>query len=454
MAFSSMAELKYVFYMIGDGMGPNAVLLPEMYRAECSGKIGREPLCMTTFPYSGQAATFSDSNGITDSSAAGTCLATGEKTTNGRLGTRPDGSAIPTIAEQLRDRGWRIGVTTSVSIDHATPGAFYAHVDKRGDYYQIGTQLAQSGMHFFGGASFYHPTDKHDNTKPSLYTLCEKNGYTFARGYEEAKVRMETAEKMILIQSHEGLTPDQKGTGMIPYALDRTESDLTLRQITETAVRFLSKEDKPFFLMVEGGAIDWAAHSNDAATVVGEVIAFDEAIQVAYDFYKQHPDETLIVITADHETGGLALGNSDYTLHLKTLQHQQHSLFVLSDRVKQLQESKGDQLVWNDVRDLLTAELGLYGAVEVSEDEDAALQAIFLRSQQHEAADKKTMYKSLGALASEAVKLTNRKAKVGWTTEAHSAAAVPVFAVGNGAERFSGWHDNSELAPMILDLTK
>ena len=155
---SLFAQAKYVFYFIGDGMGANQVLGTEMYQSAIQGRpLGRVQTLMTTFPYSGHASSFSASNGITDSSAAGTCLATGSKTNNGTLGLDANGSELKTIAEELKEEGWGIGIMTTVAIDHATPAAFYAHVPDRDEYYKIGGQLISSQFDFFGGAGFHYP---------------------------------------------------------------------------------------------------------------------------------------------------------------------------------------------------------------------------------------------------------------------------------------------------------
>ena len=370
------AQVKYVFYFIGDGMGSNQVLGAEMYRSAIEGQpLGRVQTLMTTFPYSGHASSYSKSNGITDSAAAGTCLATGTKTKNGMLGLDQDTMPLTTIAEELKTEGWGVGIMTTVAIDHATPAAFYAHVPKRSEYYKIGKQLAESNFDFFGGAGFHHPQGKKNNKDINLYRNAEKAGYTIAHGYEEAQAKMD-ADKLILVQKDD----DQgaKHGSNLPYAIDRQEGDLTLAQIVSTAIPFLDKRYDKFFMMVEGGMIDYACHANDAATAFGEVWDMDEAMRVAYDFYLAHPDETLIIVTADHETGGLALGNSDYTLHL--------------DELKQQKGSKEREKV---------------------------------------------------------IKKINDKAHIGWTTHAHTAHAVPIFAIGAGAENFTGWHDNTEIVPLI-----
>ena len=185
---SASAEIKYIFYFIGDGMGTNQVLSAEMYRSAIQGNpLGRVQTLMTTFPYSGHASTYSKSNGITDSAAAGTCLATGSKTNNGTLGLDADGNRLTTIAEDLKAQGWGIGIMTTVAIDHATPAAFYAHVKERNEYYKIGKQLCASGFDFFGGAGFHHPQGKHDNKSTNLYRLAEQNGYTIVRSFDEAQ---------------------------------------------------------------------------------------------------------------------------------------------------------------------------------------------------------------------------------------------------------------------------
>ena len=150
-------------------MGSNQVLGAEMYRSAIQGTpLGRVPSLMSTFPYSGSASTYSKSNGITDSAAAGTCLATGSKTTNGTLGLDENGKQLSTIAEELKQKGWGIGIMTTVAIDHATPGAFYAHVRERNHYYTIGQQLSESGFDFFGGAGFHHPEGKNDDEAVNL----------------------------------------------------------------------------------------------------------------------------------------------------------------------------------------------------------------------------------------------------------------------------------------------
>lgn len=443
---------KYIFFMIGDGMGMTHIAATEMYYAELDGFIGRKPLCVTQFPYTGYATTFSASNGITCSSAAGTALATGNKTNNGVLGLNPDGKELRTIAENLHDRGWSVGLMTSVSIDHATPAAFYANVSSRNDYYAVGRQLAETKFEFFGGGTFYQPYLKDKPTEPNVYARCRENGYRFFHGYDEFKDKGMGCEKAILIQKHEGLTDDYLGEGRIPYAIDRQEGDLTLEQITTAAIKFLYDKNRPFFMMIEGGQIDWASHSNDAATIIQETLDFDMAIRQAYLFYLEHPDETLIIVTADHETGGFALGNYKYVLNLQLLQNQKASVWAISEHLKQMQKEYGKKLRYEQVKELFSATLGLYNTVEVTKEEDAELQKLFKQMMQNKATDSKNLYASLNALSDKAMRLLNKKANIGWTTGSHSGTPVPVFAIGVGAEQFVGMYDNTDIPKKIMKI--
>lgn len=445
------AELKYVFYFIGDGMGSNQVLASEMYYAALQGQpLGRVQTLMTTFPFSGNASTYSASNGITDSAAAGTCLATGSKTTNGTLGLDPDGKRLTTIAEELKAQGWGIGIMTTVAIDHATPAAFYAHVPQRDSYYKIGKQLCSSEFDFFGGAGFHHPQGKHDDKPDNLYRMAENAGYTVVHGMDELAgmpvSRYAEISKLILVQKDDD--QGSKHGSNLSYAIDRKEGDLTLAQIVSTAIPFLESRHDRFFMMVEGGMIDYACHGDDAATAIGEVWDMNEAMKEAYAFYEQHPDETLILVTADHETGGLALGNSDYTLHLDQLQYQKCSAWILSDLFTQLfKENKKPS--WEQVQSIYREQLGFWEKVEISADEEQELKALYKAALKHQTKDTKTMYKTINKLGDAGIALVNKKAHIGWTTRAHSAHMVPIFAIGPGAQSFSGWHDNTEIVPLL-----
>lgn len=446
-AFAAKAQqAKYVFYFIGDGMGLNQVNTTEMYLGEQQGRIGTEPLCFASFPVAGMATTFSASNSITDSAAGGTALATGVKTYNGAIGVDANKERVMSVAERAKRAGKKVGVTTSVSVDHATPAAFYGHQPDRSMYYEIALQLPEAGFDFYAGSGFLKPARTFDKKDaPSIYPIIEQAGYTIARGIDEYQAKAGDADKMVLIQK------DGTDASSLPYAIDRNEGDMTLAQITESAIDFLSRDNKKgFFLMVEGGKIDWACHSNDPATMVKEVIDLDNAVRVAYEFYKKHPKETLIVITADHETGGLGLGNSNYTLNLKSLDCQKQSVDLLSRALTDLRKAKGNKATWEDVKALLTERMGFWGELTPTWEQEKMLRDEFESSfVRNKVVFEESLYSKTEPLAAVAKKVLSQMSKLGWTTGSHSAEYVPVFAVGAGSKLFMGKMDNTDIPKRI-----
>jgi len=281
---------KYIFYFIGDGFGIGALTYSEI-----TAKANGETLCFSQFPITGLTTTHSANKLVTCSSAAVTALASGEKTYNSMLNISPDNKReLTPISTTLHHMGYKIGIATSVSIDHATPAGFYAHSTSRSSYYDIAKQIATSGFEFFAGSGFLKPDEK---KSASIFTLLSDSNYVVSTSI--SKCFNSKSLKNILIQ------PEEKNVKQFPYSINKEKTDFTLAQITRLGIAKLSAENQPFFFMIEGGLIDWAGHDNLAYELYGEVKEFSEAIEVALQFYEQHPKETLIVVTADHETGGV-----------------------------------------------------------------------------------------------------------------------------------------------------
>ncbi len=437
LALSVMAQgkAKYVFYFIGDGMGVNQVNAAETYLGALEGRIGIQELCFPSFPYVALINTQSATNGVTDSAAGGTALASGNKTKNGALGVLKDlTTPVNCIAHWAKEAGAAVGVTTSVSIDHATPAAFYSHVASRKMYYEIGSQLPGSGFDFFGGSDFLNPNNPDGG--PDLYAQATTAGYTIARGYKDYQKKCKKADKMILFQTEEASKIER---GSIPYALDRTKKDLSLQDITRAAINFLTKKQKEkdgFFLMVEGGKIDWGCHANDPV-FISELIDMDNAVKVAYEFYQQHPDETLIVITADHETGGLVLGRGPYELNLQAISHQRMSMDKLGRELNAMKEKQGEGFTWDVTKKFLTESFGFWDALKVSDEQAARLERSFNEFKEGKAkADR---------LCGTVKHVISECALIGWQSGGHSNGYVPAFAIGVGAEQFHGRFDNTEI---------
>lgn len=451
---------KYVFYFISDGTGVNTVLGTEQYLAETQGRWGRDTLCMTNFPVVGVSSTYSHNSGITDSAASGTALATGTKTYNGAIGMDQDTLPINGIAYWAKEKGVPVSVGTSVSVNHATPAAQYAHAISRHLYYEIGKQLPQTGFDFFGGSDFqldrpYRSPEYRD----SLYMACEEAGYTIVRSYEEYEEKAAAgADKMVMFQAFErSLNVDD---AEFPYAIDAQPGEMMVYDVVRAQIDFLYRKSealggKGFFLMNEiGGSVDHACHAQDAATAFREVMMVDSCVKLAYDFYLQHPDETLIVITADHETGGLTLGRQEggYVANFGLLANQTCSIDAITRHLQQLRSATHNHVVWSQVQEVLQQDLGFWKGVEITEEEEAAIQDIYRRSFVGKMPSETNLYSENEPLAGHCVRLMNRKAHVGWTTGGHTAGLVPVYACGVGAEAFSHHNDNSTIAPTIARL--
>lgn len=295
-------KAKYVFLFIGDGMGSTHVAVAESYLSYLQGKLGGAMLTMSQFPYYGTATSYSADANVTDSSAAGTAISCGVKTYNGGLGIDAEGNEARSLAYDLKDAGYQVGIISTVPINHATPGAFYASSSSRNDYYGISKQIVESGFEFFAGSGFIDFRGKGDKEEATDIYL-EKNGYEVSYGIAEFKEEAAGKEKVVFCQ--ESNKEESAGNYV---SSGKIAEDATLGQMLQLGMEFFD-DDEPFFFMCEGGKIDWTAHANKVMPMIMDILEFDEAIAVAYEFYKKHPKETLIVVTADHETGGISLGS-------------------------------------------------------------------------------------------------------------------------------------------------
>ena len=357
-------------------MGNTHVAAAESYLSYKAGKLGGEQLRLTTFPVFGTATSHSASHQVTCSSASGTAIACGEKANNGTVGINKDSVKIQSVAYALKEAGYKIGIMSSVPVNHATPASFYAHNHYRGNYYEISSEIPQTGFDFFGGSGFLQYTGPNGDLEPTDAYL-EKNGYVVSYGIEEFKKESKGQDKMVFCQES-----NRQESAANYVSGNEVAEDASLAEMVDLAINFLGDE-KPFFIMCEGGAIDWEAHDNRTMPMVNEVLEFDKAIQVAYDFYLKHKDETLIVVTADHETGGITLGSAGY-INWERFENQ------------------------------------------------------WIESGKKNVLDKEENRKF------------NKACGISWTTGGHTGGAVPVYAIGKGAEKFSGRIDNTDIKGKIL----
>ncbi|HPW66735.1 MAG TPA: alkaline phosphatase [Salinivirgaceae bacterium] len=437
---------KYVFYFIGDGMGLSHITLTESYLAAISDSNYSTPrLNMTQMEHVGLARTHAKNRLITGSAAAGTALATGSKTTINTIGMTPDKKEpLYSIAHSAKKANYKVGVISSVTINHATPAAFYAHVPERSHYYDIGLQIGETNFDLFGGGGFDQLTGK-DKDKQSLTEILSNKGFNILNRNSEFLNLQKLDKNLIFI--NQNLDTENA----MQYAIDFNETDLTLAQTVAKATELLYNPDG-FFLMVEGGKIDWANHSNDAATAIHDIIDFDNAIATALEFYKKHPENTLIVICSDHETGGLSLGNreSKYESNPALLKYQQISIDSLSRILKNYRDVKKRNVNFAEITDTLKKYVGIGNSeMMLTKEELAELENCFNNAMKGntDKIDHK-MFK----LASKAINILASKVGIAWATGAHTWQPTMVFASGTGSALFAGYHDNTDLVWKLAEL--
>jgi alkaline phosphatase len=453
---SNAESPKYVFLFIGDGMGLSQIHAAEILQGALNAKgISVEKLSFTRFPGTGLMSTFSSSSYVTDSAASGTAMASGKKTVNGRINIDETNRVeFKTIAEMARDKGMKIGIISNVSLNHATPACFYAHVTSRWHYYEIAEDMVESGFDFFGGGGIKYPTGRR-GLQPDILERARQKGYEVIQSKSDfISLGTENRDKKF-IAINENLTPDVA----MAYRIDVHGSDLSLADYVDKAIELLDN-DNGFFMMAEGGEIDWAAHDNDAATLIKEVIDFDRAVQRAVQFYKLHPEESLIVVTADHETGGMSLGSnfSGYSQSLEILSRQTISLDKFSNEYIKPYKATKNEDEWNldDFMPLIEEKFGLRKISKQEEEE--------LSSKEYKG-DKAARMELKGVLSAREynelqssfndpnsalfsvtlIKILGQKAGIGWASDAHTAVPVPVFSIGKGYEQFIGYYDNTDL---------
>lgn len=449
---SGEPRAKYVFLFIGDGMGQAQVNLAQAYLAALDGRIGLDDLSFTRFPEAGFCNTYAHNRLITCSAAAGTALATGNKTNINRISMDPEATMnLTSVAAKAKNKGYKVGILTSVSIDHATPAVFYAHQPDRDLYFDIGRELTQSRFDLFAGGGFVQPDSTNGGQTVNLVSLAAENGFNVADTREEfEKLAPGTGKTLIL-------SPRIAGEASMPYYIDMDPGDITLADFTAKAIDLLTS-DEGFFMMVEGGKIDWACHANDAATVIQEIIIFSRAIESAVRFYEKHPDETLIIVTADHETGGLALGNHKmkYSSNLELLKYQLSSADEMNKIVSQFRVNKSGVPDADFLRMMKAVEneTGLHSRANgtlLTDSELARLKERFLESVYAAGPEQGTNIPEDKFIES-VIGLRDEKAGISWGSGSHTFVSVPVYAIGQGAEKFSGYIDNTDISKLIGEI--
>lgn len=448
---------KYIFVFVGDGMSMTQIAATEMFLAAGESKPNQKKLSFSQFEAQGLTTTYDAGSLITDSASAVTALASGNKTLSGVINMDTTKTKkFTTIAELGKSKGYKIGVISSVSINHATPAGFYAKEASRGNYYEIGLQLANSSFDYFGGGGFVHPTGKEKDQK-DLYEIVKEKGFKLARTPEEINA-LKNGDKAVAISS---ILADGNA---LNYDMDRSENELSLADFTKKGIDVLNNR-KGFMLFVEAGKIDWACHANDGMAAIKDVIAFNESINVAMDFMKKNPRDTLIVVTGDHETGGMSLGfaGTKYSTFFDILKEQKMSYVKFDEIIAEMrEENKLSSL--NDILPIIKENFGLNtdnpeSNLYLTEYEIKQLQEAFDLSKKEETSrpESKEIYLTFGGyepLSVQVSHILNRKAGIGWTSYSHTAVPVPTYATGRGSDLFDGYYDNTDIFHKLASIIK
>lgn len=433
---SAVAETapKNIIMVVGDGMGPAYTAAYRNFKDDPATPeveatifdrllVGRS----TTYPH--QSSGF-----VTDSAASATALATGIKTYNGAIGVDINKQPHLTVMEQAKRQGMSTGVVVTSQINHATPASYLSHVEGRRMYNEIADSYFDVKLDgqfkadiMLGGGWEYFIRDDRDLTKEFVQA-----GYAYTDSYQQLA---ELNGEQIL-----GLFGD---TGL-PWALDSQQPE-RLKYMSQIAIDKLDNNDKGFLMLIEGSQVDWAGHSNDIAAAMAEMDDLAKTLEWLETYVQQHPD-TLVVITADHNTGGMSIGrDGKYAWQPEYIQNLSMSPESLA---KKLLSTNFDAQVINSA-------LGF----EITKDERTNLVAAYKRSnkaiaaaKQDKNADARKYKNGQRALYVALKQLIDLRTNTGWTTGGHTGVDVPVFAMGMSSDQFRGQIDNTDIAKKIFAL--
>lgn len=415
------AKVKNVIVLIGDGMGNQQRRIAAL--VEGNGERNHR-LAMEIMTTSGVAFNHSMDAIVTDSAASGTALSTGFKTNNGMIGMTPDQKVRKTILEVCKDLGKSTGLVTTVTITHATPACFGSHVNHRSKYPEIAVQYLKGGIDVLmgGGQCDYLPESMKGKRKDgrNLIEEYKKAGYVYMDDIQGLKKLNPEKDQKVL-----GLFTD----GAMAYEVDRDPSkEPSIEEMTKASIDVLSRNPKGFFLMVEGGKIDWANHANDVSGSVYDTIAFDKAVKAALDYAKKNND-TLVIVVNDHETGGMTIAS---TVNISAIKKLRSS----SERMQAMLRKDG-----SNIREVFRDHAG------ITNHTDKERQMV-----EDEVSGKLKTRDEWGYGGSIIAHIISKRTGVMFSTGGHSGAPVILAAYGPGSSIFDGFYDQSDIPKKIAEL--
>ncbi len=464
---------KYVFLFIGDGMSTPQINAAQMYMGNRESAVtpGIKTLDFTKFPGVGSADTYDAESFIPDSASTGTAMASGYKTYGGIINMDPaKKTSYEPISKKLKKAGYKVGIVTTVTLDHATPAVFYANEASRGNYYNIATQLVKSNFDYFGGGYFLDPDGKKANAANAVNILeqARKNGYRVATTKNDI-LALNNGSGKVLALDPTAMAASNDSYSM-PYELDRKTGQLSLADFVRKGIEVLDNP-KGYFMMVEGGKIDWACHANDAAAAIHDTMALNDAVKEALKVYYQHPSETLIIVTGDHETGGMSIGfaGTEYSTFFEKLERQSRSYVEFDKLVSEYKEkTKPASAKLEDLLPQIKSSYGLISATDADAGKNPELvltdyEMVRLRDalRKSMSAAKVTstetdylLYGTYEPLTVTCNHILDNKAGINFSTYSHSGLAVPVYAIGPGYQLFYGAYDDTDINKKLSAITK
>lgn len=454
---STNKSAKNIILLIGDGMSTAQIATADAYLGTLNGKVV-DHLSFETFDHQGLTTTYSGSQLITDSAAAGTAIATGTKTYNGAISVGLDKKNLKSVLSYAQDEGKATGIVTTTRVTHATPAVFISNNPDRDLENSIALDESDSGVDYLTGGGYRYFVGK-NNTEGlkskrtddlDIVDMMSEDGYKTFISEDETddflNYEAQKGDKILGLFAYSHLD----------YAIDCSNQP-TLAQMTEKGIDLLSMDDDGFFLMVEGGRIDHACHANDAVSAIDDTLAFNDAVQVAIDFYNKDPQNTLIIVTGDHETGGLTLGfaGTHYDSAFDTLSKQNKSYENYSNNefAKYKASHNVDSCSLFDLKGDLSRYFGLS---DLSEDENASLAAALKRSVSGEVLigtnnQDYLLYGGYEPFVMEVTHILNNRAGIGWTSYSHTAVPVATFAQGPCSDQINGVFDNTDLFNFMIN---
>ncbi|MGI5848704.1 MAG: alkaline phosphatase [Christensenellales bacterium] len=440
---------KYVFYLIGDGLGAAQRQIAKEYLMHITSDSSAK-LAMNQMLTAGTYTTYSLDSDITDSAAAGTALACGVKTNNGYISVTPNGKSTKTLAEAVQEIGYATGIITSKRITDATAAVFAAHNADRSDESGIAQDYLDSNVDFFagGGLRYFLPGDYTAGGKDPLgmkITSARSDDIDliqeFAdKGYHVFAGTQGTAD----FASYEPWAGDKVFAAFtdsnMPYELDRVNTNtniMSLSEITQTAIDLLSLDPEGFFLMVEGGRIDNACHTNDIAAAVYDILEFDEVVKTAIDFYREYPQDTLIIVAGDHETGGLIIGDESGTP--PDLKQMDGITMSFLDGFHYAYQPDEDREEYFDFLETI-------GIKDLTHEEKAKIE---------QGMDMANINKSTSGYNEAGIAVNHIVAErigIQWTTYGHTDARIPLSVMGVSQDSFIGLTDNTQIAGTLANI--